>query len=358
MLFANPQGVGELYKIHGSYETPDSLVLTAEDYARFEDRNPYLAAKLLTIFVEHPVIFLGYSLQDPNVLSVLQSIARCLTQGNIDQLRDRLLFVQWDPTAGESVEHHTIVVDHFIFNVIRLQVPDFVDVFTSLSALSRSFPAKLLRRLKEHVYQLVLTDDPDQRLFVADIEGTTDKDIDVVFGVGMKDRLGHVGYVGLRRTDLVEDILSNGNGLDPRAVISEALPLILRQPGNVPVFKYLRTAGHLGSGGEILNPGALDPRIVAMAERMRGGRPASAWHQERAAARLASVDQIAELEVSLGAVQAMNWALSLPADKIDPAELRTFLSAHPELRHGSWNGTRFVKLVCFLDWLENGRGKS
>jgi hypothetical protein len=85
LLFANPQGIGELYQIHGSVTVPDSLVLTAADYARFEERNSYLAAKLMTIFIEHRVIFLGYSLSDRNVRSILMSIVGCLTPENISR---------------------------------------------------------------------------------------------------------------------------------------------------------------------------------------------------------------------------------------------------------------------------------
>ena len=99
LLFSDPQGIGEIYKIHGSHDVPNSLVLTAEDYERFRDRNPYLAAKLLTIFVEHPVVFVGYSLADPNVIDIVVSIAVCLTTENIGKLQDRLVFVQWDPDA-------------------------------------------------------------------------------------------------------------------------------------------------------------------------------------------------------------------------------------------------------------------
>ena len=90
LLFANPQGIGELYQIHGSVADPESLVLTAADYQRFEERNTYLAAKLMTIFVEHPVIFLGYSLSDRNVHSILRSIAKCLTSDNIDRKHSSL----------------------------------------------------------------------------------------------------------------------------------------------------------------------------------------------------------------------------------------------------------------------------
>ena len=53
------------------------------DDISFEKKNPYLAAKLLTIFTEHPIIFIGYSLTDENILKILNSIAQCLTSDNL-----------------------------------------------------------------------------------------------------------------------------------------------------------------------------------------------------------------------------------------------------------------------------------
>lgn len=36
LLFSNPTGIGEIYKIHGSCERPDSLVITQRDYEAFD----------------------------------------------------------------------------------------------------------------------------------------------------------------------------------------------------------------------------------------------------------------------------------------------------------------------------------
>ncbi|WP_289241569.1 SIR2 family protein [Delftia sp.] len=54
----------------------------------------YLAAKLITIFVEHPVVFIGYSLADTNIQELLRGITRVLGQDNLPKLQNNLIFVQ------------------------------------------------------------------------------------------------------------------------------------------------------------------------------------------------------------------------------------------------------------------------
>jgi hypothetical protein len=140
LLFSEPQGIGEIYKIHGSATRPESLVLTEGDYEQFNLRNPYLAAKLLTTFVEHPVVFLGYSLTDEDVASVLVSIAQVLTTENLGRLRDRLIFVKWDAAQTEPTLVPTqMAVSGFAIPLVLLTVASFEDTFEVLRACRADF---------------------------------------------------------------------------------------------------------------------------------------------------------------------------------------------------------------------------
>ena len=188
LLFSDTQGIAEIYYIHGCEKSPNSLVLTAEDYEDYNSRNAYLAAKLTTIFVEHPVIFLGYSLTDTNIQRLLESLIVGLRPENVSKLQDRLIFVEWRPGEAPDISSTVMNVSGVSLPIIRATVPDFLDVFTALGSRERAMPARILRVLKEQVFELVQKNDPNGRLMaVSDIDSDKDAaNLDVVFGVGAK----------------------------------------------------------------------------------------------------------------------------------------------------------------------------
>ncbi|MGH9617665.1 MAG: SIR2 family NAD-dependent protein deacylase [Acidobacteriaceae bacterium] len=66
-----------LIKIHGSVsnrEPEQSIVITEEDYYRFLQRDRYIIDKLYTLFCERTIVFLGYSLSDPNIQFIYHEV--------------------------------------------------------------------------------------------------------------------------------------------------------------------------------------------------------------------------------------------------------------------------------------------
>ena len=171
----------------------------------------------------------------------------------------------------------------------------------------------------------------------------------------MHAKIGIHGYIGLTRDNLIDDILGNRGSYDARQVVDGALPHILGSPGYVPVHKYLRAIGALDASGAIEKSANVSPKIEKMAERIRSGLPASTEIAKKAPGILANIKSIADLEAARGQEGVIYYGTSMPEDKVNPGELRGFLNTNQHLRCENWSKTQYIKLVCFLDWLENGR---
>ncbi|MCS3429046.1 SIR2 family protein [Leucobacter aridicollis] len=209
VIFASPQYVGEIYKIHGSVEEPRSLVFTGEDYERYRERNPYLTAKMMTLFVEHPVIFFGYSLRDPHILELLSNLVSCLTEEQLETLNKRLIFVgRASDSRPKGLTSSTITVPGYTFGVQEFGVDDFGGVFDVLAELPEKFPVRLLRNLSEQVTQMAYSASSSERVHVLPLqENENIDDIQMVVGVGAFERLGLRGYTVYSRSEFFKDML-------------------------------------------------------------------------------------------------------------------------------------------------------
>ncbi|GMA60310.1 hypothetical protein GCM10025859_07500 [Alicyclobacillus fastidiosus] len=56
----------KVHKIHGSMERPSSIVFTEEHYRTYEHSHPLMFVKLKSMFAENTIVFVGYSLTDPD----------------------------------------------------------------------------------------------------------------------------------------------------------------------------------------------------------------------------------------------------------------------------------------------------
>lgn len=358
LLFSEPQGIGEIYKIHGCCTSPDSLVLTGADYEDFNSRNAYLAAKLLTIFVDHPVVFLGYSMQDTNVNAILQSVAAGLTTENLGKLQDRLIFIEYARDASSSrLAASTFSLQGKAVPVLRAEVSEYSEVFGALAAVQRSMPIKHLRWLKERVYELVKVTDPVGALRVVDLDDAeSSSDIKVVAGVG--PRMNRVGLAGVDRFHLFDDVLTGSDDLPARELIEVALPGLLRRTPLIPVYKYLRASSLLDDEAGLTDPGSVPSevrqRVMSGLGVLAPSPPYYATKGDEIATTIESFDALVE-EVD-SAWKVLMYVTRLRPEQQQPESLRRFLIKYrDENQKGSMPyESQWAKGVCFYDWLVHG----
>lgn len=153
LIFSQSTGVAEIYKIHGCYTNPRSLVFTDADYAGFEKRKAYLTAKLLSIFMENPVIFFGYSANDSDIRGIFESIANCLSAEHLMQLGKRIIFVDYsEETPGTTVATAFMLLNDKNMSYTHILTNSYLPIFKRLLKVKRNDDPRILRRLKKDVY--------------------------------------------------------------------------------------------------------------------------------------------------------------------------------------------------------------
>lgn len=246
LIFSNPKEISEIYKIHGSLTDPNSLILTSDDYSAFKKKNPYLAAKLMTIFMEHPIIFIGYSMSDDNIIEILQAITSCLNEDNLSKLKDRLIFLHRDSkNEGDSFQNASMTIGENTLMITRITTNDFSQVYRGLSHIKRKIPAKILRQVKSQIYELVKTNDPNEKIYgTIDFEDNVKaEDLEFVFGVGVKDKFSEIGYNSISSDDLFKEVVTENSTYNYKLLVEKTLPEQLTRDSYIPIFKICSMSG-------------------------------------------------------------------------------------------------------------------
>lgn len=244
LIFSSIQGVAEIYKIHGSVDKPDSLVINEEDYIEFAAKSKYLAAKLMTIFMEYPIIFMGYSLSDSNVMSIINSIVDCLDETQLNRLEDRFVFVEYNRAAIKpEVSTHTIMVNGKPLAMRRIVLSDFMPLYTAMEGIKSKLPVRILRRFKQDLYNYTITNTPTANLRVASIDDVRVADEDLVLAIGKANELGLRGLSGIDHDEWYRNIVTEELDFTADDLLEHAFKKLLSQnSGRLPVHKYLAEA--------------------------------------------------------------------------------------------------------------------
>lgn len=245
LLFSNTYNIGEIYKIHGCSTKPESLILTDHDYYDYNNKNAYLASKLITIFVEHPVIFIGYSITDDNIRSLLKSISLCIGTNKLEKLRDNLIFLDRnEPSNGPIIETSYLHFDNVQVPVKIIKISDFSHVYRAIHSFERKLPARVLRFCKERVYEIVQSQDPQTKMAVIDYDKVKDKnDIEVVLGLGVIGKVGETGYRSFTLHDIFEDAVYHNKNFSPDKILDITVKQLGTKCLHIPIFKYLNEMG-------------------------------------------------------------------------------------------------------------------
>lgn len=156
ILLSNPYG--SVYKIHGCHTDPSKVIITEDDYSKFNDKYELIRAQLLSIFIHNPIIFMGYGIGDENIKSLLKTIFTYVEPNSEDaeRIRNNFLLVEYERgSASHEICEHDIDLEGFsTIRINKVKTDDFVEIYKALSNLNLPVSAMDIRKVQGIVKEI------------------------------------------------------------------------------------------------------------------------------------------------------------------------------------------------------------
>lgn len=148
-----------IYKIHGCVTQPESIVITREDYNEFFEKSKYLYAKVLTLFCECPLIFMGYSVSDRNIRDVLTTIVDALPPSEEEKFREHVWILGWSGEAGEErvCKKKIELLNGSSLEAVCFDLYDYTEFFRAIRSVTETRRHRELKfSISEDVIELLI----------------------------------------------------------------------------------------------------------------------------------------------------------------------------------------------------------
>lgn len=195
ILKTNYSTIGEILKIHGCSSEPSSLTLVDDDYQEFINKKKYLSSKLFTYFAEHPLLFIGYSANDPNIKLILSDIDELLCIN--EDIVPNIYIVTWQEDIiedGYFEQIKTISLENGKqIKIKNIVTSDYDWVFETFSYRSKmeNINIKTLRAFMARAHKMVRTDIPNNPINInyetLDSAISSEEGIPKLLGITMLD---------------------------------------------------------------------------------------------------------------------------------------------------------------------------
>lgn len=357
LCFSPIQGIAEIYKIHGSIAEPNSIVINNADYQIFHDKGKYLASKLLTIFMEYPIIFIGYSLVDTNIRNILTDISVCIPEEKMKLLQERFIFVEYcSGMSGYDISEYEIDLGGKRITMTKLSLEDFGILYDALTVKMAAVPVKLLRRFKEDLYSFVVSKEPGTTLKVSALDNPNLLEDNLVISIGLQET-GEYGYQrlldvnGWYRNIVLDDLPASIHSYDK--LLELTYPGVKHETqGYIPVCKYLAYAQEKHPDIETTVPESFDALLCTTNRKGRSS-----------VAQYSSVLELWNREKQ-NPKRACRLLLCLPEERICVDELDLVLHEMFDIDPGvlsnktMWVPSDVKRIIRIYDYLKWGQKKT
>jgi hypothetical protein len=246
LFSSDSYNIAEIYKIHGSVADAKSIIITEQDYADFNASRKLIIAKMLTLFAESPIIFLGYSFTDENIQHIIEDFLSCLTSHELSHISNHFVFVSYKKGEKRLVEcKRTITTQNKVqIPITEIETDNYLAVYQKLNQIIPGISASKIRATRRIIKKIVdegMSSDPAESVIVGidDMDNIDFSSKPLAIAIGYRDSImNRFGYGMLEVETIIEDILFDNKNLNADDMCFQRFKSIASSH-LIPVFKYV-----------------------------------------------------------------------------------------------------------------------
>lgn len=237
-LFGQTTGYAELYKIHGCYSDINSIIITVEDYDSFNKASVLISAKIISLLLNSPIIFLGYSLKDVNIKKIIKDFAGSLSTNELMTLERNLIIVDWKKDENniiESVENSQELGCRYRI----ITTDNYTQIYQTIANIKQGVPPIEVRKYMHVIKKLIVEKGASGELKsvlinnenLDDIIQNGFKDKNLVVAIGDKQLVFVIPTLATYIRDYINEEFKQD--------IDNQLRFIAFQQGRIPIKRYV-----------------------------------------------------------------------------------------------------------------------
>ena len=243
---ADSYNIAEIYKIHGSASDANSIVITKNDYVKFNDSRKLIIAKMLTLFAESPIIFMGYSFTDENIQTIIVDFLSCLSDKQLDNIREHFIFISHKKgeTKLQEIQRTITTQSGDEIPITEIQTDNFSLIYDTLNKITPGVSPLKIRETKRIIKKIVDTSisSKEAESIIVGIDDLSKVDLSskpLAIAIGYRESiLSKFGYGLFDDVLIFEDILYNNQNFNADSMCLDRFKSI-PTTRLLPVFKYI-----------------------------------------------------------------------------------------------------------------------
>lgn len=247
LFSADSYDIAEIYKIHGSAKDAESIVITQRDYEQFKESRKLIIAKMLTLFADAPIIFMGYSFTDEDVREIIEEFLGCLSKEQLRDIRNHFIFISYKKNEKRLIEIERSITTKNDVEIpfVEIQTDNYGFVYEKLGNITPGISPIRVRETRRVVKTIVDQNmaSIDAQSIIVGIDNLANVDLSskpLAIAIGYKENiLNKYGYGLLEDSQIYEDIIFDNKHFDAEAMCTERFKSIARTR-LLPVFKYAK----------------------------------------------------------------------------------------------------------------------